>query len=113
MTEACNNVPSFHLVNIAQLPKNSKVPLCLMEILYHILILDWSSRCVLIEIREMPQIKFKFRSDLIPFYFRKIYHQVQKMFDLSPLLVILMNSHLLIHFSRSCSGLLMIHDSSD
>lgn len=64
MTEACNNVPSFHLVNIAQHPKNSKVPLCLMEILYHILILDWSSRCVLIEVRETPQIKIKFRSIL-------------------------------------------------
>lgn len=35
-----------------------------MEIFYHILILDWSSRCVLIEVRETPQIKIKFRSIL-------------------------------------------------
>ncbi len=56
ITEACNNVPLSHLVNVAQYSKNhfekclNKVPLCLKEIFYHILILDWDSQCVLIKV---------------------------------------------------------------
>ncbi|KAI7902887.1 uncharacterized protein BX663DRAFT_486182 [Cokeromyces recurvatus] len=63
ITESCNNVPSFYLVSIAQHSKNSKIPLC--------------SQCVLIEVREVLQIKFKFCSDLIgemlDFIFEKNY----------------------------------------